>query len=159
MKFSWRKYRTSQQILFSLTLFWFRPDASVLTTCIIGSVFLWYFVKGHLSAGCTKVTILMHSANYCINQIYIIWIILPYIITNIQVRWSTFLYSWFRASWLYINKIRLDATVCRCLFIAKLLYMFRVSIAPIVRSTSNCNYSFWYRSYHVSEEQPSAIVA
>jgi len=27
---------------------------------------------------------------------------------------------------------------------AKLLYMFRASIDPIIRSTSNCNYSFWY---------------
>jgi len=33
---------------------------------------------------------------------------------------------------------------------AKLLYMFRVSIDPIISSTSSCNYSFWYRSYHVS---------
>ena len=47
---------------------------------------------------------------------------------------------------LYINKIQRDATVCRCLFTAKLLYVFRVSIAPIIRSTSNCNRSFWYRS-------------
>ena len=38
-------------------------------------------------------------------------------------------------------------------------YMFRVSIAPIIRSTSNCNCSFWYRSYHVSEQQPSHSVA
>ena len=29
---------------------------------------------------------------------------------------------------------------------ANLLYMFRVSIDPIIRSTSNCNHSFWYRS-------------
>jgi len=29
---------------------------------------------------------------------------------------------------------------------AKLLYMFRVSIATINRSTSNCNCRFWYRS-------------
>ena len=35
----------------------------------------------------------------------------------------------------YINKIQPDATVCRYLFTAKLLYMFRVSIAPIIRST------------------------
>ena len=47
---------------------------------------------------------------------------------------------------LYINKIQRDETVCRRLFTAKLLYMFRVSIAPIIRSTSNCNCSFWYRS-------------
>jgi hypothetical protein len=46
----------------------------------------------------------------------------------------------------YINKIQRDATVCRCLFTANLLYMFRVSIAPIIRSTSNCNCSIWYRS-------------
>ena len=30
---------------------------------------------------------------------------------------------------------------------AKLLYMFRASIDPIIRSTSNCNYSFCYMSY------------
>ena len=47
---------------------------------------------------------------------------------------------------IYINKIQRDATVCRCFFAAKLIYMFRVSIAPIIRSTSNCNYSFCYRS-------------
>ena len=47
---------------------------------------------------------------------------------------------------LHINKIQRDAIVCRCLFTAKLLYMFRVSIAPIIRSTSNCNCSFRYRS-------------
>ena len=57
-----------------------------------------------------------------------------------------FLYSWFRASWLYINKIQRDSTVCSCVFTAKLLYMFRVSIARIIRSTSNCNCSFWYTS-------------
>jgi hypothetical protein len=72
---------------------------------------------------------------------------------------SRFLYSRFRASWFCINKIQLDVTVRRCLFTAKLLYMFRVSIAPIIRSTSNCNCSFWNRSYHVSEQQPSPSVA
>ena len=35
----------------------------------------------------------------------------------------------------YINKIQQDAAVCRYSFTAKLLYMFRVSIAPIIRST------------------------
>ena len=43
----------------------------------------------------------------------------------------------------YINKIQQDATVRRYLLTAKLLYMFRVSIAPIARSTQNCNCSFW----------------
>ena len=35
----------------------------------------------------------------------------------------------------HINKIQQGATVCRYLFTAKSLYMFRVSIAPIIRST------------------------
>ena len=35
----------------------------------------------------------------------------------------------------YINKIQQDATVCRYLFTSNLLYMFRVSIAPIIKST------------------------
>ena len=56
----------------------------------------------------------------------------------------------------YINKIQRDATVCRCLFTAKLLYMFRVSIAPIIRSSSNCNCSFWYRSQCQSSNLPPA---
>jgi len=34
-----------------------------------------------------------------------------------------------------INKIQQDETVCRYLFTAKSVYMFRVSIAPIIRST------------------------
>ena len=38
---------------------------------------------------------------------------------------------------------------------ANLFYMFRVSIAPIIRSTSNCNCNFWYRSYHVSGQRPA----
>ena len=42
----------------------------------------------------------------------------------------------------YINKIQQAATVCRCLFTAKLLYMFRVSLAPIIRITSNCNCAY-----------------
>ena len=46
----------------------------------------------------------------------------------------------------YIHKFRQDATVYRCLFTAKFLYIFRVSIAPIIRSTSKCNCSFWYKT-------------
>ena len=30
---------------------------------------------------------------------------------------------------------------------AKLLFMFWAYIDPIIGSTSNCNYSFWYMSY------------
>ena len=35
---------------------------------------------------------------------------------------------------------------------AKLLYMFRASIAPIIRSTQNCNCSLWYRSYYLGSK-------
>ena len=74
-----------------------------------------------------------------------IWNFLFLKMGNWEVNKIRIIYSWFRASWLYINKIQRDATVFRCLFTAKLLYMFRVSIAPIIRSTSNCKCSFWYR--------------
>jgi len=46
-------------------------------------------------------------------------------------------------------KIQPDATVCRYLFTAKSLYIFRVSTAPIIRCTKNCNRSLRYRSYSV----------
>ena len=39
------------------------------------------------------------------------------------------------ANFHYINKIQQDSIVYRYLFTAKSLYMFRVSIAPIIRST------------------------
>ena len=72
---------------------------------------------------------------------------------------SQILYSRFRASWLCINKTQQDATVCRYLFTASLLYMFRASIASIIRSTQNCNCSLWYRSYYVTVQRPSSNVA
>ena len=62
-----------------------------------------------------------------------------------ELCWKPSLYSRLPASSVYINKIQRDATVCRCLFTAKLLHVFRVSIAPIIRSASNSNCSFWYR--------------
>jgi len=49
---------------------------------------------------------------------------------------NTYLLSYFRRPWYsYINKIQQDATVCRYIFTGKSLYIFRVSIAPIIRST------------------------
>jgi len=32
-------------------------------------------------------------------------------------------------------------------FVCKLLYMFRVVLSPIIRSTNNCIYSIWYLSH------------
>ena len=40
------------------------------------------------------------------------------------------------------------------LFTASLLYMFRASIAPIIRSTKKCNRSLWYRSQYLSNDLP-----
>ena len=45
-------------------------------------------------------------------------------------------------------KIQPGATVCSLIyFTAKSLYVFRVSTAPIIRSTKNCNCSLRYMSY------------
>jgi hypothetical protein len=42
--------------------------------------------------------------------------------------------------------IQQDATL-DSYFICKLLYMFRVVLPPIIRSTNNCIYSIWYLSH------------
>ena len=49
-----------------------------------------------------------------------------------------------------IDKIQQDTTVCRYLLTASLLYMFRASIATIIRSTKNFYFSLWYRLYYVT---------
>ena len=58
----------------------------------------------------------------CIFVYYPSVIAMWYIPCNINC--TEILYSWFRASSLYINKIQRDAAVCMCLLTAKLLYMF-----------------------------------
>ena len=55
---------------------------------------------------------------------------------------KSILYSLFRASLFYINKIQ----QMQVFITANLLYMFRASIDTIIRSTSNSNHSLWYRS-------------
>ena len=39
------------------------------------------------------------------------------------------------------------------IYLLRLLYMFRASIAPIIRSKRNCNCSLWYRSYYVTVQR------
>ena len=56
-------------------------------------------------------------------------------ILYIYSNWYVMCFSIDKLTDIYINKIQQDATVCRYLFTAKSLYMFRVSIAPIIRST------------------------
>ena len=75
-----------------------------------------------------------HIYEHKITRTYVIW---EYI-HNFACAYKNFL--------LFTNKIQRDATVYRRLFAAKLLYIFRVSIGPIIKCTSNCNCSFWYRS-------------
>ena len=50
------------------------------------------------------------------------------------ISWQSLL-NYKERKYLCIDKIQQDATVCRYLFTANVLYMFRVSIAPIIRST------------------------
>jgi hypothetical protein len=42
--------------------------------------------------------------------------------------------------------VQQGATMYSLLYFCKLLYMFRVVIPPIIRSTYNCNYSIWHWS-------------
>jgi len=42
--------------------------------------------------------------------------------------------------------VQQDAIMYSLLYFCKLLYMFRVVILPIIRSTYNCNYSIWHWS-------------
>jgi hypothetical protein len=42
--------------------------------------------------------------------------------------------------------VQQNATTYSLLYFCKLLYMFRMLIPPIIRSTCNCNYSIWHWS-------------
>jgi len=66
--------------------------------------------------------------------------------------WHRILNSWFRASWFNVNKkVQLDATVCRHLFTAETVYMFRASQHPssgvlkTVSATSGISHAVKYR--------------
>ena len=71
----------------------------------------------------------------------------------------TYLSKYRQPIFICINKIQQDATVCRYLFTASLLYMFRASIAPVIRSKKYCNCSLWYRSYYVTVQRPEPEAA
>ena len=75
-----------------------------------------------------------------------------YKFVNSQYQSLFFLNSWFRASWFNVNKkVQLDATVCRHLFTAESLYMFRVSQHPssgvleTVTATSGIGHTVKYK--------------
>ena len=54
-----------------------------------------------------------------------------------------FLYTWIRASWIEFNNCPTRCNLFSLLCFCMQLYMFRV-FTPIIRSSYNCNYSFWY---------------
>jgi len=54
-----------------------------------------------------------------------------------------FFYTWVRASWIEFNNCPTRCDLFSLLHFCRQLYMFRVS-TPIIRSSYNCNYSFWY---------------
>jgi hypothetical protein len=65
------------------------------------------------------------------------------------VRFPSDLSQWWRSDWkvVYIKNCRKWCNLCSLfLSAAKSLYMFWVSVRPIIRSTWNCNYSLRYRS-------------
>ena len=54
-----------------------------------------------------------------------------------------FLYAWVRASWIEFNNWPTRCNLFSFLHFCRQLYMFQV-LTPIIRSSYNCNYSFWY---------------
>ena len=54
-----------------------------------------------------------------------------------------FLYTGVRALWIKFNNCPTRCDLFSLLYFCRQLYMFRVS-TPIIRSSYNCNYSFWY---------------
>ena len=61
---------------------------------------------------------------------------------------SGFLCSQFRTSLIYINNCSTRCNTKQSIYhSASSLYMFRVSITPIIRRKQNCNYSLRYWSY------------
>ena len=54
-----------------------------------------------------------------------------------------FLYTWVRALWIEFNNCPTRCDLYSLLNFCRQLYTFRV-LTPIIRSSYNCNYSFWY---------------
>ena len=53
------------------------------------------------------------------------------------------LYAWVRASWIEFNNCPRRCDLFSLLHFCRQLYMFRV-LTSVIRSSYNCNYSFWY---------------
>jgi len=67
----------------------------------------------------------------------------PYCIVTWNLSSCTILNTWVRASWIECNNCPTRGDLFSLLHFCRQLYMFQV-LTPIVRSSYNCNYSFWY---------------
>jgi hypothetical protein len=65
---------------------------------------------------------------------------------NYQHMLCNFWRPWVRASQIYSSIYPTRCNFTQCIYFWKLLYMFRVSLPPIIRSAYNCIYSIWYLS-------------
>jgi len=63
--------------------------------------------------------------------------------TNAKVRGFFFIYTWVRALWIEFNNCPTRCDLFSLLHFCRQLYMFWV-LTPIIRSSYNCNCSFWY---------------
>ena len=63
--------------------------------------------------------------------------------TLVCQKWGNLLYTWVRASWIEFNNCPTRCNLFSLSHFCRQLYMFRV-LTPIIRSSYNCTYSFWY---------------
>jgi hypothetical protein len=61
----------------------------------------------------------------------------------IYIYTDTHTHTWVRASWIEFNNYPTRSDLFSLLYFCRQLYIFRV-LTPIIRSSYNCNYSFWY---------------
>jgi len=60
------------------------------------------------------------------------------------INWNKLMnFIWVRASWIEFNNFPTRCDLFSLLHLCRQLYMFRV-LTPIIRSSHNCKYSFWY---------------
>ena len=73
------------------------------------------------------------SLNFVLHCIY----------SKIHFNFIYILYTWVRASWIEFNNCPTRCDLFSLLLFCRQLYMFRV-LTPIIMSSYNCKYSFWY---------------
>ena len=66
-----------------------------------------------------------------------------YVTLKVSISFIVTLYTWVRALWIEFNNCPTRWDLFSLLHFCRQLYMFRV-LTPIIRSSYNCNYSFWY---------------